>query len=228
MTDAASWHDSHASVFADRYTLSAAFRERERIWRTWIERFATPVSAVLDAGCGPGVLSALAARHAGSVLGIDPSPAMLAIARERAGTTLNLRFREARIGDEAALDGARFDLVLCSSVLEYLPDWEAGLSFLGRSLRPGGTLLFSLPNLRSAYRWAETVRFHTTGRPAYRAMSRHAPGLARIEQALRRERLEPIATTTFGVVPVLSHIARPLGLASVTDTLRLVACRRPA
>jgi ubiquinone/menaquinone biosynthesis C-methylase UbiE len=73
--------------------------------------------------------------------GIDWSPAMLGIARERAAT-LSLDV-DLRPGDAQALDfpDASFDTVLCALGLCAIPDDRRAVTEMARVLRPGGRLL---------------------------------------------------------------------------------------
>jgi SAM-dependent methyltransferase len=98
---------------------------------------------ILDLGCGIGRLVAALAAEAGSVLGLDVSPAMIAEARARHP---GLRFETCSGGDLAGLGDASCDLVLAVDVFPYLV--QGGLGLAGRMmaecarvLRPGGTLL---------------------------------------------------------------------------------------
>jgi SAM-dependent methyltransferase len=98
---------------------------------------------ILDFGCGIGRLTAALAAEAGSVLGLDVSPAMIAEARARHP---GLRFETCSGGDLAGLADACCDLVLAVDVFPYLV--QGGLGLAGRMvaeaarvLRPGGTLL---------------------------------------------------------------------------------------
>ena len=94
---------------------------------------------VLDVACGTGVLARAAADRvgaAGSVVGVDLNPAMLAVAaRQRP----DLEWREADVADLPFADG-RFDAVLCQSALFFFPDVLAALREMARVLRPGGVL----------------------------------------------------------------------------------------
>lgn len=79
---------------------------------------------------------------------IEFSPAMLAIARERAqelGREVDLR-----VGDAKALDfpDASFDTVVCTLSLCTIPDDRAAVSEVRRVLRPGGHFLL-LEHVRS-------------------------------------------------------------------------------
>lgn len=73
--------------------------------------------------------------------GVDWSPAMLAIARERAAATG--RDVDLRQGDAQALDfpDASFDTVLCALGLCAIPDDRRAVTEMARVLRPGGRLL---------------------------------------------------------------------------------------
>src|ERR1700682_3823931 len=52
-----------------------------------------PGSSILDYGCGPGRISLMLARKGFRVLGLDPSPAMIATARQQPLDALDVEFR---------------------------------------------------------------------------------------------------------------------------------------
>lgn len=96
-------------------------------------------SRILDAGCGGGsVLAELAGL--GEAVGIEPSPASRARALAR-GTGPVL---DARLEDLPFADG-EFDLAVTLDVLEHLPDERPGLGELRRVVRPGGSLVVTVP-----------------------------------------------------------------------------------
>jgi ubiquinone/menaquinone biosynthesis C-methylase UbiE len=75
--------------------------------------------------------------------GIDLSPAMLAIARDRArqlGRTVNLREADALA---LPFPDAAFDTVVCTFSLCAVPDDHRAVAEMGRVLRPGGLLLLA-------------------------------------------------------------------------------------
>jgi SAM-dependent methyltransferase len=87
----------------------------------------------LDLGCGEGRVGAELERRGHRVIGVDSSPAMVALARER---------HEALVGDACALpfeDGA-FDLVVAYMSVMNLDDPEGGIREAARVLEPGGRL----------------------------------------------------------------------------------------
>jgi demethylmenaquinone methyltransferase/2-methoxy-6-polyprenyl-1,4-benzoquinol methylase/ArsR family transcriptional regulator len=103
---------------------------------------SAPLHALLDLGTGTGRMLELLAPLADRAVGIDQSPAMLAVARarlERAG----LRNVQLRQGDIYAVPVERngYDLVVLHQVLHYLDDPGRALREAARVLRPGGRLL---------------------------------------------------------------------------------------
>ncbi len=96
---------------------------------------------VLDLACGTGIVARTVAPivgAAGSVVGIDVLPPMLAVARSvPAPDGASIEWRE---GDATALDlsDSSFDLVICQQGLQFFPDREATASEVLRVLAPGG------------------------------------------------------------------------------------------
>jgi arsenite methyltransferase len=104
---------------------------------------AEPGERILDAGCGPGFYVAETLDRvgpSGSVVGVDASAPMLAVAAKRCEDHANVAFHE---GDVTALPvpDSDFDRVLSVQVLEYVADIPAALGELFRVLRPGGRAL---------------------------------------------------------------------------------------
>ncbi|MGW0815288.1 class I SAM-dependent methyltransferase [Streptomyces viridiviolaceus] len=111
--------------------------------RAWARRLSSWLPArpgdVLDAGCGTGSLSLLAAEQGHRVTGVDRSPAMV----ERARAKLAGRDAVFLTGDAAAppVGQQRFDAVLVRHVLWTLPDPGRALRHWRELLRPGGRLI---------------------------------------------------------------------------------------
>ncbi|MFD9125838.1 class I SAM-dependent methyltransferase [Kitasatospora sp. NPDC059571] len=108
---------------------------------------ARPGDRALDVGCGTGYLTlhlADAVTPAGSVVGVDPSPDVLAHARRRAHAHAHCTFTDGIAEDLPFPDGA-FDIVASSLMVHHLPeDVRAGaLAQMHRVLRPGGRLLLA-------------------------------------------------------------------------------------
>lgn len=103
--------------------------------------------------------------------GVDLSPAMLAIARDRSGD-LNLRV-DLREADAQALpfDDASFDSVVCTLSLCAIPDERAAVREMWRVLRPGGRLLL-LDHVVSSW-WLVRVGQRIVERFTIRAAGEH-------------------------------------------------------
>lgn len=111
----------------------AAWAARLRAW------LPGPAGDVLDLGCGTGSLSLLAAEQGHRITGVDRSPAMVALARQK------LAGRDAvfLLGDAASppVGGERYDAVLVRHVLWTLPEPGRVLRHWRDLLRPGGRLV---------------------------------------------------------------------------------------
>jgi arsenite methyltransferase len=98
---------------------------------------------ILDAGCGPGFyVSELLDQVgvSGSLVGVDVSPQMLAVAARRCEGRTNVTLREAAV-NALPLEDASVDRALCVQVLEYVADVGGALAELHRVLRPGGRVV---------------------------------------------------------------------------------------
>ncbi len=125
---------------ASSYDKQIAFFEK--IWfgggREWLG--ARAQGRILEVGIGTG----LNLRHypaGATVTGIELSPAMLAIARQRAadlGRDVDLRTGDA---EHLPFDEAAFDTVVCALSLCTIPDPAAAIGEMKRVLVPGGRLL---------------------------------------------------------------------------------------
>jgi ubiquinone/menaquinone biosynthesis C-methylase UbiE len=126
--------------------LDAMYRTRDMVRRRRLAREAlgaAPGERVVDVGCGPGFYVAELLGEVGSggrVVGVDASPAMLALAERRCTGRANARFLAANVTSLPLAD-AGFDAALCVQVLEYVPDVAAALAGMHRALRPGGRLV---------------------------------------------------------------------------------------
>jgi ubiquinone/menaquinone biosynthesis C-methylase UbiE len=125
---------------ADNIRGLEAFFHKNRAWmvRRMVAKYATPNAPILDAGCGTG----LNLRHLpeGST-GIDINPRNIELLRKRLPNHTVVE------GDVEALPfaDASFGTVLCTEVIEHIPDPSAALAEYRRVLQPGGVLIGSVP-----------------------------------------------------------------------------------
>ena len=120
-----------------------------------------PGGVVADVGCGTGrALPALreAVGPGGTVLGIDVTPEMLEVARERAAASdAALVLADA---ERLPLADATLDALLAAGLIGHLADPVAGLAELARVTRPGGVIAAFHPVGRAvlAARQGRTLR----------------------------------------------------------------------
>ena len=114
--------------------------------QTFLEWLAPPAGLRwLDVGCGTGTFAALIAERCApaEVQGVDPSEALLAMARMR-GSACGAAFVR---GDAMALPFGRqqFDAAVMALVIFFVPDPDRGAAEMARVVRPGGWV--------AAYAW---------------------------------------------------------------------------
>src|SRR5688572_3672726 len=97
----------------------------------------------LDVGCGEGRFCRMLTSRGVDVVGVDPTPSLIAAARARDGGATYVRGRAERL----PFPDASFDLVVSYLTLIDIPDVETAIPEMARVLRPGGTLLIA--NLNS-------------------------------------------------------------------------------
>ncbi len=120
---------------------------------------------VLDVGCAAGHLAELLLERGAHVTGIDRSPVMARLARERCGHSADgpARFHQADLADPLDfLPDGSFDLVTASLVLHYLEDWGPPLGELRRVLRPGGALVISVHHPGEDWHWFDRSDYFVT------------------------------------------------------------------
>ncbi|MFH1721004.1 MAG: class I SAM-dependent methyltransferase [Candidatus Altiarchaeota archaeon] len=130
------------------------------------------ISSLLDAGCGPGILTMeLAKRYPEcKVTGIDilrKDIEINNIIARKAGLK-NCLFRVKDIADIEYVD--EFDAILCVDNLEHIEDDVGAVTKLKKALKPGGFAIFHVPGYYRRWFWfGKSVNFDvpTHVRPGY-------------------------------------------------------------
>jgi 2-polyprenyl-3-methyl-5-hydroxy-6-metoxy-1,4-benzoquinol methylase len=174
---------SAAELVALQDTLYAS-RNPTRRWlhaerRTWIEGALRRVvgRTALEVGPGSGVYLPLMRDLFGDVAAIDVEPAFLERARDIPGVRA--------LHDDvtcSSLPPGSFDVVLCSEVIEHVPDAQAALRGLRRLLAPGGSLILTTPLRYSP--------LEILGRVAF------LPGIVQMVRLVYREPILPTGHTS--------------------------------
>jgi SAM-dependent methyltransferase len=141
----------------------------------------------LDLGTGVGYVLPALANLAEEVVGADLSPVI-----RYAATMLDKRgLRNVRLimADLSKLPfvSETFDLVVCLSVIEHIPDLQAAFAEMRRALRKGGTLLIGYPMEHAIFRFLEELlRMQSRwqrGRPKGEAFRPHVSKFHEIERS---------------------------------------------
>ena len=190
--------------------------------------------AVLDVGCGGGLLAEEFARLGCRVTGVDPSSGSTEMACQHAREAgLHIDYRTAP-GEQLPFTDASFDLVYCCDVLEHVDDLDRVLAESARVLRPGGLYLFDTIN-RTFRSWLLAIKlFQDWDATRFMEPNLHdwrmfiTPG--ELKRALHRHGLRH--RQFVGLVPGLSPIAaighmrrRRRGELSFSEFARRLAMR---
>ena len=104
-------------------------------------------AAVLDVGCGGGLLSEALAGEGARVTAIDLAPDLLRIARlHKLESGVEVDYRLSSVEALAAQQPAGFDAITCMEMLEHVPDPGSVLAACATLLKPGGRLFVSTLN----------------------------------------------------------------------------------
>ena len=103
--------------------------------------------AVLDIGCGGGILAESMARKGANVTGIDLSEKALKVADLHSlESGVQVRYELISAEDMAAREAGRYDVVTCMEMLEHVPDPAAIVHACAALVKPGGQVFFSTIN----------------------------------------------------------------------------------
>jgi len=103
--------------------------------------------AVLDAGCGGGILSEAMASLGAIVTGIDMGDAALGVARLHLKESgLEVDYQQATAEQFAEIHPERFDVVTCLELLEHVPDPPSVVAACKTLVKPGGDVFFATLN----------------------------------------------------------------------------------
>ena len=176
---------------------------------------------LLDLGCGPGQIAFALAGHVREAVGIDPEPAMLALARGRAGAPANVRFIEGSSHDLGPALG-RFRLTTIGRAFHWMNRAET-LARLDPMIEAGGAVVLfntETPQLpqnawHKAYR--DVTESYAMRDPE--RVRRKSADWARDEAVLLAspfDRLERVAAIERHETPVEALVDRALSTSSMT------------
>lgn len=136
-----------------------------------------PFVAALDIGCGAGELTErLAATHPDArIIGVDISPELLAVARERCRQLPNASFAQADAASWSSTATPRPDLLISRHGVMFFADPVAAFAHLRAQAAPGARLRFSCFRARETNAWV-TALASVLPAPVIAAPDPAAPG----------------------------------------------------
>jgi ubiquinone biosynthesis O-methyltransferase len=152
------------------------YEASEKHWAMFYSPEEVQGMAVLDAGCGTGIFSAVFARNgAGRVVGIDISPGSLETARglKEKFNLANVSFERQDMLQLPFADGT-FDIVWAWGTVHHTTDPLRAISELARVLRPGGSIFLAVYK-RTKVTWIHEIIRKTlvkTPKRSWTALSR--------------------------------------------------------
>jgi ubiquinone/menaquinone biosynthesis C-methylase UbiE len=151
--------DAKAANWAAKYAPDGPLTHRLSRLSVAVTGHAYAGARVLDLGCGTGDLARALVASGLRVVGCDISPQMLLQAirahdiSQQSGCAGWVRVGPA--WRTLPFASTAFDVVVAASVLEYVANPAVVLRECVRVLRPGGVVLYTVPDLRRPVRWAE-------------------------------------------------------------------------
>jgi predicted TPR repeat methyltransferase len=192
--------DTYANTFDEHLTGTLAYRLPEAIREAILaEASGRQFHALLDLGCGTGLVGVALKDFVTDMDGIDISPKMIRKAAER-GIYRRLRTGDALniLAPDAELTGP-YDLVTAADVFIYIGPLEATFASVARVLTPGGLFAFSVESAAG-----DEVVIRSTGRFSHpapyiqRLASQHGFAvLVQQDVPIRQERNQPIPGTLY-------------------------------
>lgn len=108
---------------------------------------AIPAHArVLDVACGSGIVARTVAAQpgvAGTIVGLDLSPAMLAAAARASASAGHAIEWVQGSAQELPFPDASFDVVFCQQGMQFFPDRQGAVNEMARVLAPGGEVVIT-------------------------------------------------------------------------------------
>jgi SAM-dependent methyltransferase len=227
-TDAVVFHSEIASQFHASYRSDSNRLERVKVWGELLDRYANGATLAYDVGCGSGILACEIARRGIETIGIDGAQGMLAIAeqwgRSQGLTNISFQRHNLPIADTSGFRTA--DVVISSSVIEYLDSIPDALVFLRKLLKTDGVVIFSVSNRDSLSRKLVRCVHCLTGRPKYFGLLRHFMTIEDIRKDLEVSGLTYIEHAYFGRSDRLNRLLSVFSAPQYSSNMLVVVARK--
>jgi ubiquinone/menaquinone biosynthesis C-methylase UbiE len=149
------YYDTEASVYdKNRYGTIEGKRVdtfQKKLLETFFQELPD-LAVILELGCGTGRFLPFIADLGYQLTGMDISPEMLRVAEKRvqkeSKNTIPLILNNA---DTMPFEDDHFDAIYSILVLNLIPDYRKVFYEMARVVKPGGVIVFSVPNLSSVF-----------------------------------------------------------------------------
>ena len=115
-----------------------------------LRKYGIKDKKILDIGCGVGTLDFYLVKKGARVLGIDVAHNGICAAKQTARQLQlkhRLTFKVMKFPDQSPID--KFDVIVCSEVLEHLPDDKLAIIKMKKLLKTNGVIIASSPSKTS-------------------------------------------------------------------------------
>ncbi len=201
IAEKARFYDTIADTFDDVMNEYDVGRRIEIVFEDFLARYPIDGCRLLDAGCGTGRFSALAASMGAEVIALEIGRSLLSRvvmkcpAIPACGDVTRLPFHD-----------DSFDVVLSSECIEHTPTPDRAVRELVRVLRPGGRLVITCPN-RFWY-WSCAVANALKLRP-YEGLE-NWPGWFQLRRWIRSAGASILRSTGIHLFPFVIRQSQPL------------------
>jgi ubiquinone/menaquinone biosynthesis C-methylase UbiE len=151
--------------------VAQAYEDQYKTFKRHLHEAVGPRDRVLEVGTGTGNIALHLAPHVASVVGLDLSPEMVQLAKEK-GALAKISNAEFRVGDayDLPFEDGEFDKVVCVNALQTMKSPERAIREAHRVLMEGGemvtiTYAFGDSGLWQTVKLARWVMKY--GKPAY-------------------------------------------------------------
>jgi|WetSurMetagenome_2_1015567.scaffolds.fasta_scaffold01302_11 SAM-dependent methyltransferase len=165
--DTARYFSKTSLEFDNYYNTDPAFQERFYIITDLLNKYKDNYKIAYDIGCGSGVFSFYMANLNKNVLGVDFSESMIEICNNNNVDFDNLKFICKQVPFSINEEIGKADLILASSLLEYIFDINLTIDFFKKLLNDNGLVIISIPNSFSVYRKFEKISYKLFKKPEY-------------------------------------------------------------
>jgi len=203
MTDSTvmNYFDRVAPSWDEHYARSRLFRARYSTFEKAVSKYGTDGRRALDYGCGSGALTGILQKAYEVVVATDLSQGMLDITRRKYAECPNVQV----LGIDV-VPSMQFDLVICSSVVEYVDDPCKFMAALVGYLRPGAVLLMTFSNRFGPLQILGRQLFFRFTRDPHTNFARNLHSRRSILDLVQRNQLECVELSTPLGLPVFTKL----------------------